>query len=72
MAAALNDNGRSALSLAAQKGHTKVVKVLLDAGAADSAVAGWTAVHHAAFGGHAEVRAAGTSTRTHRTPTIFL
>lgn len=55
---ALNAAGRSALSLAAQKGHLKAVKALLTAGATDSAVVGWTAVHHAAFGGHAEVLSA--------------
>ena len=53
---ALNEAGRSALSIAAQRGHLKVVQALLDAGATDTAVAGWTAAHHAAFGGHAEVR----------------
>lgn len=50
-----NVNGRSALSLAVQKGHLKVVNALLNAGAVDSTVADWTAVHHAAFGGHSEV-----------------
>ena len=55
-ATALNASGRTALSLAAAKGHTKVVNALLAAGAVDSTAAGWTAVHHAAFGGHSEVR----------------
>ena len=36
-ASVLNAAGRSALSLAAAKGHLKVVKLLLDAGASDSA-----------------------------------
>ena len=34
------------------------MKTLLDANAVDSSVAGWTAAHHAAFGGHADVLAA--------------
>ena len=57
-ATALTEAHRSALSLAAAKGHVEVVKTLLEAGAVDSAVAGWTSVHHAAFGGHSEVLAA--------------
>jgi len=57
-ASELNNAGRSALSLAAARGHLKVVKTLLDAGATDAACAGWTAVHHAAFGGHSEVLSA--------------
>ena len=52
---AVDANGRTALSLAAQAGHAKIVSALLDAGAHDSAAIGWTAAHHAAFGGHAEV-----------------
>ena len=58
VATLLTDGGRSALSLAAAKGHTKIVKTLLEANAVDSSVAGWTAAHHAAFGGHADVLAA--------------
>lgn len=54
-ATALNGSGRSALSLSAARGHLKCVQTLLDAGATDAPVVGWTAVHHAAFGGHAEV-----------------
>ena len=48
---AVDANGRTALSLAAQAGHAKIVSALLDAGAHDSAAIGWTAAHHAAFGG---------------------
>lgn len=49
-----DDDGRSALSLAAAKGSKEVVQALIDAGAADSAV---VAAGHAAFNGHSETLA---------------
>ena len=53
---AADDAGRTALSFAVAKGHAKVAKVLLDAGATDSraSATGWNAACYAAFGGHAE------------------
>lgn len=48
-------DGKSALGAAAAGGHTKVLKALLEAGATDDCVRGWTAACHAAFYGHAEV-----------------
>ena len=49
-----DEDGRTALSVAAAKGSKEVVQALLDAGAAESAVA---AAGHAAFSGHAEALA---------------
>ena len=54
-ASAVDGKGRTALSLAAARGNVDAVKLLLDAGAVDSQVSGWSAAHHAAFHGHAEV-----------------
>lgn len=55
-AEAVDANGTSALHIAASKGHTEVVCLLIPAGAHHSIgdSNGWTALHHAAFYGHAE------------------
>jgi ankyrin repeat protein len=49
--------GSSSLILAAAKGHTGVVSLLLDRGAHVNATdhTGWTPLHAAIYGGHAEV-----------------
>ena len=52
---AVNEKGRTALSLAAGAGHAKIVKTL-DADAKDAAPGcGWSVAQYAAFGGHEEV-----------------
>ena len=45
----VDEDGRPALSVAAAGGHVKVVKSLLDGGAEDKCVNGWTAACHAAY-----------------------
>ncbi|MDQ6734492.1 MAG: ankyrin repeat domain-containing protein [Nitrospirota bacterium] len=49
--------GSSSLILAASKGHTEMVGLLLDRGAHINATdrTGWTPLHAAIYGGHAEV-----------------
>lgn len=49
--------GSSPLILAAAKGHTEIVRLLLDRGAHINATdhTGWTPLHAAIYGGHAEV-----------------
>ena len=53
-----DEYGNTALHMAAEKGFRGVCKVLLDAGAdvnQRNESVGWTAVHYAAYEGHADV-----------------
>jgi ankyrin repeat protein len=50
--------GKTALAAAAGAGHVDVVKALLEAGAVDAPVKGWSAASHASFYGREEVLSA--------------
>lgn len=49
-----NDKDESVLMLAALKGHTNLVKILVDKGAQVNK-SGWTPLHYAASGGHVDI-----------------
>lgn len=48
---------RTVLATASAAGHTEIVKALLDGGAVDTVVRGWSAACHAAYRGHVETLA---------------